>query len=143
MRIVRGIALLMGLGFALLAWPHFAVAQACKDEESMRDQSKKALVELVATVKHESLLDFQNAYHQKNAVNKLTFFGIAVDSLLTCLEKVEQDPSATKEVVEASKAKHETYAKLKEEIQRDRDALKGLTAPKEAKEYVEKLDEVN
>ncbi len=143
MRTIRGIALLMGLGFGLVVWPHFAAAQACKDEESMREASKNSLAELVATVKQESVPAFESSYHQKNAVNKLTFFGIAVDSLLTCLEKVEKDPSASKEVVEASKTQHETYAKLKEKIQHDRDTLKALTNPKEAKEYVEKLDEVN
>lgn len=143
MRIARGIALLMAIGFGSMAWPHHAAAQACKDEESMVEESKKSLVGLVTTVKQESVQDFEKAYHQKSAVNKLTFFGIAVDSLVKCLEKVEQDPSTPKEVIEASKTRHEASAKLKEKVQQDRDALKALSAPKDAKEYVEKLDEAH
>lgn len=143
MRIARGIALLMSIGFGLMAWPPIARAQTCKDEESMLEESKKPLAELIATVKQESLSDFEKSYHQKNIVNKLTFLGIAVDGLVKCLEKAGQDPSAPKEVVEASKAKHETYAKLRDKIQQDRDALKALTAPKEAKDYAEKLDEAH
>jgi hypothetical protein len=104
-------------------------------------ESKKALAEAVTTVKQESLSDFEKAYHQKSVVNKLGFLGITVDSLLTCLEKDEQDQSASKEVVDAAKAKHETYAKLKDKIQHDHDTLKALAAPKQAKEYIAKLDE--
>ena len=37
--------------------------------------------------------------------------------------------------------KHETYAKLKEKLQHDHDTLKALAAPKDAKQFVEKLDE--
>jgi hypothetical protein len=133
----------MAIGFALTAWPHKAAAQACKDEESMVEESKKALAQLIVTVKQESLPDFDRAYHQKSAVNKLNFLGIAVDSLLACLQKVGQDSSAAKDVVEAAKAKHETYAKLKAKIQQDRDTLKALTNSKDAKAYVEKLDEAN
>ncbi|MGO8791179.1 MAG: hypothetical protein ACLQVL_27870 [Terriglobia bacterium] len=141
MRIGRCIALVMGIGFGLMAWPHSVAAQACKDETSMVDESKKALADAVSTVKQESLSDFEKAYHQKSVVNKLGFFGVTVDSLLTCLEKDAQDQSASKEVVDAAKAQHEIYVKLKDKIQHDHNTLKALAAPKQAKEYVEKLDE--
>jgi hypothetical protein len=143
MKIACRIALLMGLGFGLLAWPHFAAAQTCQDELSMWEESKKDLTQLVTTVKQESLADYEKAYHQKSVLNKLTFLGIAVQGVLTCLEKAEQDPSASKEIVEASKTQHENYAKLKEKIQHDVGTLKALTSPKEAKVYAGKLDEVN
>ena len=135
------ITLLMGIGFGLMVSSHFAAAQVCKDEESMVDESKKSLAEVITTVKQESLANFEKSYHQKNVVNKLSFFGISVDGLLACEEKAEQDSSAPKEVVDAAKANHDTYAKLKEKIQHDHDTLKALTAPKEAKQFVEKLDE--
>jgi hypothetical protein len=141
MRKVRRTALLMCFGFGLLAGSHSALAQTCNDEESMVAESKKALGEVLITVKQESLPDFEKAYHQKNVVNKLSFYGIAVDSLLTCEEKVEQDSATAKDSVDAAKAKRETYAKLKDKIQHDHDTLKGLAAPKDAKQYVEKLDE--
>jgi len=132
---------MMGIGFGLMVWPHFAAAQACKDEESMVTESNKALVEVVNTVKGESLADFAKAFHQKSVVNKLSFFGTTVDDLLACEETAEQDSAASKEVVDAIKAKHDTYAKLKEKIHRDHDALKALAAPKAAKGFIEKLDE--
>lgn len=143
MRIARRIVLLTSIGFGLMAWPHFAAAQACKDEQAMKDESKKALAELVSTVKQESLPDFERNYHQKNAVNKLNFFGMAVQGLLDCLEKAQQDPAASKEAVAESKAQYETYAKLKEKVQHDMDALKAMTASKDAKPFIEKLDEGN
>jgi hypothetical protein len=141
MKIACRIALLMGLGFGLMAWPHFAAAQTCKDEQSMWDESKKDLSQLVTTVKQESLPDFEKAYHQKSVLNKLTFFGSAVQELLACLEKAEQDPASSKEIVAASKAQHEIYAKLQAKVQHDVDTLKSLTAPKDAKVYAGKLDE--
>jgi len=141
MRTGSRITLLMGIGFGLMVSPHFVAAQVCKDEESMVDESKKALAEVITTIKQESLVNFEKSYHQKSVVNKLSFFGSTVDGLLACEEKAEQDSSATKEVVDAAKAKHETYAKLKDKIQHDHDTLKALAAPKEAKQYAEKLDE--
>jgi hypothetical protein len=142
MKMACRIVLLAGFGFGLMAWPPFAAAQACKDEQSMWEESKKDLTQLVSTVKQESVPDFEKAYHQKSVVNKLTFLGIAVQEVMTCLEKTQQDPAASKETVEACKAQHETFAKLKEKIQNDINTLKGLTDSKNAKAYAGKLDEV-
>jgi hypothetical protein len=142
MRTGHRITLMMGIGFGLMIWPHIAAAQACKDEQSMVDESKKSLVEVVNTVKQESLPDFERSYHQKNVINKLSFYGTSVESLLACEDKAAQDSSAAKDAADAARAKHDGYAKLKDKIQHDHDALKALTAPKDAKAYAEKLDEV-
>jgi predicted amidohydrolase len=107
----------------------------------MVDESKKSLAEIITAVKQESLANFEKAYHQKNVVNKLSFLGISLDGLIACDEKTEQDSSATKEAVDAAKAEHETNVKLKEKLQHDHDALKALAAPKDAKQFIEKLDE--
>lgn len=141
MKRARGIALLMGVGFGLLASARFVAAQACQDENAMVAESKKSVSDLVATVTHESLDDFNRAYHQKNAVSKLQFYGIAVDGLIDCLQKASQDPAAPKDVVEANRAKQATYVKLKEKIQHDHDTLHNLSEPDAAKKYIEKLDE--
>jgi len=101
---------------------------------------KKDLAELVETVKKESLPDFLKAYHQKTSLSKLTFYGTNVDGLLSCLDKAAQDTTATKEQVDAYKAERETYAKLKDKIQHDRNALKAAEAPKDAKALIEKFD---
>ncbi|MGO8817537.1 MAG: hypothetical protein ACLQVG_23065 [Terriglobia bacterium] len=141
MRTRRRITLLMGIGIGLMVSSQFAAAQVCKDEESMVDESKKSLAEIITAVKQESVANFEKSYHQKNVVNKLSFLGISLDGLIACDEKTEQDSSATKEAVDAAKAEHETYSKLKEKLQHDHDTLKALAAPKDAKQFVEKLDE--
>jgi hypothetical protein len=97
----------------------------------------------VQTVKKESLLDFAKAYHQKSCLTKLTLCGISVERLVSCLEKASQDTTATKEDVEAYKAKRETYAKLRDKVQHDRSALKATEAPKDAKALIEKIDLAN
>jgi hypothetical protein len=140
MRCTTGKALLIGVALGILLRPQPLPAQACKDEESMADYYKKDLAGLVGTVKKESLEDFQKAYHQKSSLTKLTLYGSNVEGVLTCLDKAAQDPTATREQVDAYKAKRETYSKLKERIQHDRNALKGTEAPKDAKALIEKID---
>jgi uncharacterized protein YaiL (DUF2058 family) len=109
----------------------------------MVNDYKKSLADLVGTVRKETLSDFQNAFHQKTSLTKLTLYGTVVGGLMSCLEKAEQDATATKEQVDAYKAKHETYAKLKDKIQQDRNALKAAEAPKSAKELIAKFDLAN
>lgn len=140
MRCTTGKALLIGFALGILLWPQQLSAQACKDEESMVDYYKKDLAELVGTVKKESLPDFQKAYHQRSSLTKLTLYGNTVGGLLSCLDKAAQDPTATKEQVDADKAKRETYAKLKDKIQQDHNALKTTEASKDAKALIEKFD---
>lgn len=134
------IALFLAVALGFLLCPQQVSAQACKDEESMADYYKKDLAALVATVKKESLTDFAKAYHQKECLTKLTLYGTTVDSLLRCLDKAAQDATATKEQVDAYKAKREAYAKLKDKLQQDRNALKAKEAPRDAKEIIEKFD---
>ncbi len=129
----------------LVSWlaPRPLLGQACKDDQMMSDESRKTLVELVATVKKESLQDFQRAYHQKSCLNKLTFSLNAVDGVLACLDKAAQDTTATKEDLDAYKAKREAYAKRKERIEHDRKALKDAADAKDAKALIEKFDVSN
>jgi hypothetical protein len=134
------IALLVGGPLLCLFVPRGLQAQTCKDDETIAEEYKKRILDLVQTVKKESLEDFQKAYHQKNAFSKLTFCLTGVDGLLSCLDKAAQDATATKEEVEASKAKRATYAKLKGKIQHDRDALKAAESAKDAKALIEKID---
>ncbi len=115
-------------------------AESCKDEEAMLDDAKKSVVEIVDTVRKESLEDFQNKYHQKNALSKLSFLLLMVDQAVSCYQKASQDAAAPKDQVEAYKAKQEAYAKLKAKLQAERDALKSTEDPKNAKELVAKLD---
>jgi hypothetical protein len=123
-----------------LLGPQPLAAQACKDEEEMVTDYKQTVADLVGTVKKETLSAFEKAFHQKASLSKLTFYGTAVDGLLSCLEKAEQDTTATKGQVDAYKVKHDTYSKLKEKIQQDRNELKAAAAPKSAKDLIAKFD---
>ena len=132
--LVLGSAFLLSSGSAQLS------AQVCKDEEGMVADYKKAVTDLVNTVKKESLLDFEKAFHQKSVTAKLTFFGSMVDGLVNCLQKRASDPNTLKEDADAAKGKLATYGKLKDKIKQDRDALKAATTEKDAKALIEKFD---
>ncbi len=135
-----GVSLLMSCALGCLLTPRPLNAQACTDDVAMVEDYRKTLTELVQTVKKESLVDFERAYHQKNCQTKLTLCLGMVNGLVSCLEKAAQDTTATKEEVEAYKAKREAYAKLKDKVQKNRDALKAKEAAKEAKALIEKID---
>lgn len=106
----------------------------------MVESSKQALVELTATVKKESLPDFEHLNHQKSAINKLTINNSMLGELVSCLDKAAQDTTAPKEQKEAAKAQHDAAAKLLEKLQHERDAIKDAQASKDAKALIEKLD---
>jgi len=140
MRRVWGITLLVGASVGLFLVPQRVLAQACKDEVSMVEGSKQALVELTETVKKESLPDFEHNNHQKSAVNKLAIHDSMLGGLVSCLAKAAQDASAPKAAVEAAKAEHDAAARLQEKIQHERSAIKDAQASKDAKVLIEKLD---
>ena len=142
MKARMGTALLVGIGLGLLFSPRPLVAQACKDEESMVIEEKKTFAELVDAVKKESLADFQKDYHQKTALNRLTFYDTMTGGLVSCLEKASQDTAALKEDVDAAKAKHDLYASLKAKIDHERDTLKATQNAKDAKALIEKSEVV-
>jgi len=135
-----GMALLVGAGVGLFLGPHQVLAQACKDEVSMVEASKQALVELTETVKKETLQDFQRLNHQKSVVNKLSIHNSMLGGLVSCLDKAAQDTTAPKEQVEAAKAQHDAAAKLQEKLQHARVAIKDAQVSKDAKALIEKLD---
>ena len=140
MRRVWGMILLVGAGVGLFLGPQEVLAQACKDETSMVEGSKQALVELTETVKKESLPDFERLNHQKSAVNKLSIHNSMLGGLVSCLEKAAQDTTAPKEQVEAAKAQHDASAKLQEKIEHERSAIKDAQVSRNAKAFIEKLD---
>jgi len=106
----------------------------------MVEGSKQALVELMDTVKKESLPDFERNNHQKSAVNKLTIHNGMLGGLVSCLEKAAEDTTAPKAEVESAKAQHDASAKLQEKIQLERSAIKDAQASKDAKALIERLD---
>ena len=140
MKQVWGITLLVGAGMGLLLGPQHAFAQACKDEVSMVDGSKQALVEFTEMVKKESLADFTNMNHQKSAVNKFGLHNVMLGELVSCLDKAAQDPALPKEEVAAAKAQHDAAVKLQEKVKQQQGAIKDAKQPKDAKALIEKLD---
>jgi len=132
--------LLVVAGVGLFLSPHQVLAQACKDEISMVEASKQALVELTETVKKESLPDFQRLNHQKSVVNKLTVHDSMLGGLVSCLDQAARDTTAPKEQAEEARTQRDAAAKLQEKIQHARAAIKDAEAPKGAKALTEKLE---
>ena len=120
--------------------PARLIAQQCQDEEAMVVDYKKGLVDLVETARKENLQDFEKSYHQKVCLTKLTLSLGMMDELVSCLEKASADSNATREQMEAYKAKRDTYAKLKDRAQGNQKALKASENPKAAKTLIEQFD---
>jgi hypothetical protein len=139
MKCLTVFALVLGSALVLSSGSSPLSAQVCKDEEGMVADYKKAVTDLVETVKKESLTDFARAFHQKSVASKLMFYGNMVDSLISCLQKRVNDPTILKEDADAAKAKIDTYNKVKDTIKQDRDALKAAQTEKDAKALVEKF----
>jgi len=140
MRHVWGMTLLAGASAALLVAPQPLRAQACKDETAMVEGSRQALVEFVATVKKESLAEFETLNHQKSAVNRLGLHNTMLGELVGCLEKAAQDTTASKDDAAAAKAQHDAAVKSQEKVQQGQGAIKDAKTSKDAKALVEKLD---
>lgn len=116
------------------------VAQQCQDEEAVVVDYTKSLTELVETTRKEGLPEFEKSYHQKACLTKLTLCLGMMDELDGCLEKASVDTTATKDQMEAYKAKRAVYGKLKDEMEGDRKALKASEDSKAAKTLMEKFD---
>lgn len=140
MRRTTRTALVVGAALGLSLGPPRLCAQACKDEISMTDDFKKDFADRVATIKKESLSDFEKGFHQKSVLSKLRLFTNLVDTATDCLNKAAQDASTPKEEAEAAKTQIAAFGKLKEKIQRDREALKAAEEPKDAKDLIAKFD---
>lgn len=132
-------ALVLGGAFVLPSGVPQLFAQVCKDEEGMVSDYQKTVTDLVQTVKKESLVDFQKAFHQRIAMSRLTSFGSMVDEIIDCLQKRAGDPSTPKDSADADKGKVNAYNKLKDTIKQDRDALKATQSDKGAKALIEKF----
>jgi len=115
-------------------------AQACQDEEAMVADYKKTISDLAASVKKESLEEFERAYHRKSCLTKLTLSLGIVGGAADCFNKAAEDPATPKDQAAADKAKSDIYTKLKDKLGRYRDALKSTEAGKDAKALIEKID---
>jgi hypothetical protein len=143
MRMVFLGALLIGivtLGLAAAKQKQAAAPPPCQDEETMVGDYTKDLTSLTATVKGEDLTAFQRAFHRKTCLTKLTLCVPMLDVAAACFEKAANDPATPKDQVQAIRAKHDQYVKLKEKVGHYRDALKATQAYKEAKALIEQFD---
>jgi hypothetical protein len=140
MRSATVLVLLVGAGVGIFLAPQRLAAQACQDEEAMVTDYKKEMADLLATVRKESLPDFEKAFHQKASLTKLSLYESLTDSLVKCLDKAIADPTTPKEQMDGLKAERDSDAKLKNTIQHDHDALKAAEAPKDAKALIAKFD---
>ena len=140
MKSVMGIVLLGGIFWISLLSPRPVFAQACQGDEAAADAFQKSLIELVSKVKKESLQEFQRAYHQRSGLTTLTLCYQAANDAMSCLEKAAKDPATAKEEVDADQAKREAYAKLRDKVEQDRNALKAAKAPQDAKALIGKFE---
>ena len=137
------IALIAGAASSCFFVPQPVFAQQCKDEEALVVDYKKGLTELVDTTRKETQANFEKAFHQKTGLTKLGLCSMMVDELVSCLDKASADSTATKDQVEAIKAKREAYSKLKEKLEENRKSLKAKEDSKAAKALMEKLEYSN
>ena len=135
----RKVALLL-VGSVCFVLAKGAKAQACQDEESMVTANTKDLSDTVAEVRKESLDAFVKDFHQKSISVKLSLSSGMVQEVVDCFDKAVKDTTATKEQVDAYKAKSAAYSKLKAKIEQGAKGLRGATDPKQAKALIEKLD---
>jgi hypothetical protein len=124
MKKVWGITLLVGTGIGLLLGPQHTFAQACKDEVTMVEGSRQALVELTGTVKAEGLKPFETLNHQKSAVNKLALHDSMLGELVSCLDKASQDKASSKEDAATAKALYDASVKIQTKIKHQQSAVK-------------------
>jgi hypothetical protein len=125
-------------GLALCFGPRPALAQACQDEEEMLKSSLKDVSDLVDTVKKETVSDFQNHYHQKSYLSKTSFLVKMAGGVVDCYQKAAQDATATKEQVDAYKAKRDSYTKLKARFEQTETAVKSTDDANHAKDLIAK-----
>jgi len=140
MKKVISIVVLTGAVWSCVLGEQRLLAQGCQDEEAMVVDYKTGLIELVETIRKEGLANFEKAYHQKTMLTKLSLSAGMVDGLVECLEKASEDTAATKEQVDAYKAKRELYAKLRDKLQANQKSLKAADDSRAAKALIEKLD---
>lgn len=138
-RAITMVVILGAMGSCFFS-PVRLAAQQCQDEEAVVVDYTKSLTKLVETTRKEGLPEFEKSYHQKACLTKLTLCLGMIDELDGCLEKASVDTTATKDQVEAYKAKRATYAKLKDKVEEDKKALKALEDSKAAKTLMEKFD---
>ena len=139
MKCLSVFAVVLNSIFLLLSGSLQISAQVCQDDQAMVADSYKAMTDLVEVVKKESLAQFQGDFHKKIATSKLTMYATFVDGLISCLQENASDPATLKADADASKAKIDTYNKLKDTIKHDRDALKAARSDKDAKALIEKF----
>lgn len=116
------------------------VAQSCDDDDAMAQGSVATIADLVATVKKETLADFQTKYHQKSAVSKLAFAIAGLDEAIECRSKAGQDSTATPDQAAANRSKQESDTKLRQRFDQYRKELKATDDPKAAKALIESFD---
>ena len=101
---------------------------------------KKSISDLAASVKKESLENFEKAYHRKSCLTKLTLSLGIVGGAADCFNKAAENPATPKDQAAADKAKSDSYSKLKDKLSHYRDALKSAESGKDAKALIEKID---
>jgi hypothetical protein len=136
-----GAILLAGTLLSICISGRTLLAQSsCKDEETMIEDYKKTLTEMIATVKGESLEDFTRHFHQKSCLNKLGLCSSIVNIANECLDKATQDPATSKDEDKDIETRRQSYNALRAKAEEYSKELKGAESPKDAKALIAKFD---
>ncbi|HUU14343.1 MAG TPA: hypothetical protein VM182_11630 [Terriglobia bacterium] len=135
-----GAILLVGTLLSISVSGRTLLAQACQDEETMVEDYRKGLTEMVEKVKAESLEEFTRAYHQKSCLSKLSLCSSIVNIANECLEKASRDPATSKDQGKDIEAKRQSYNAFKAKAEEYSKELKGADSPKDAKALIAKFD---
>jgi hypothetical protein len=141
--VILGVLFFVSVGLAAVKEKQPPAPPPCQDEEVMVADYTKDLTALVTAVKGEGLQTFQSGYHRKTCLTKLTLFVTVLDGAAACFDKASQDPATSKDQIEACKANHDRYAKLKDKVSQYRDKLKATENFKESKAQIEQYDFTN
>ncbi len=136
----NGPFLLVGTLLTICLYQQTLFAQACQDEEAMVNDYRKGLIEMIETVKGESLEDFRKSYHQKTCLSRLNLCTGIVDVAIECLKKASEDPEATKEQAKELEAKRLSHNALKTKVGQYSKDLKAAASAKDAKDLIATFD---
>lgn len=134
---VAGVCLAAAAAFSAPQAQTAAPAKACGPDETVVGSVMKDVTTTIATVKKESLDDFERLFHQQVVGSRLSTTLLMTNMLLDCLDKAAKDPSTPKGDIASIQTRQKTYTQLKTAIQQDIDKVKSTKDPKAAKADIE------
>lgn len=135
--VAASVCLAAAAAFAVPQAETTAPTKACQPDETVVGSVMKDVTTTIATVKKESLDDFQRLFHQQVVGSRLSTTLLMTNMLLDCLDKAAKDPSTPKSDLASIQTSQKSYTQLKTAIQQDIAKVKSTKDPKAAKSEIE------